>query len=305
MPSLEVVVAGNVGIDTNVALPVDFIPAQLATVEAAFTDNEDGIGQAGGYSSLGYASLGRRVGFVGYVGDDPLGRWIEGALDRAGVELLLFTDPAGTSRSINLMRPDGTRNTFYDGKSHLELEPDLDRCVAFLAGARLVHVHLANWCRRLLAPARAAGLTIAVDLQDVPSPDDPYRRDFIEAADIIFASAVQADDARRLAEALANKNPQAEIVLGRGARGASLLTPGAGYREAPPARMEAPVVNTNGAGDSLAVGYLVARILSGFDADRSLQWGQTAARFACAHGGAGTPRLIREPELMAIVGQGA
>ena len=58
----EVVVVGNVGIDTNVYLPgrdIDF------SVEANFTENLDCLGQAGGYASRGYAQLGRRTAFIG------------------------------------------------------------------------------------------------------------------------------------------------------------------------------------------------------------------------------------------------
>ena len=133
----EVIVAGNVGVDTNVYLPREFTPESLREREGNFTTNIDNVGQAGGYASLGYARLGRRVGFVGSVGDDPLGRWVEATLRDAGVECELFLDPAGTARSVNLMRPDGTRNNFYDGKSHLTIRPDLDACRRFMAANAL------------------------------------------------------------------------------------------------------------------------------------------------------------------------
>ena len=41
--------------------------------------------------------------------------------------------PAGTSRSINFMYGDGRRKNFYDGKSHLQLQPDR-------AGDAILHV---------------------------------------------------------------------------------------------------------------------------------------------------------------------
>ena len=52
--NFDVVVVGNVGIDTNVYLPgsdIDF------SVEANFTENFDYVGQAGGYASQGFAQL--------------------------------------------------------------------------------------------------------------------------------------------------------------------------------------------------------------------------------------------------------
>jgi len=217
---------------------------------------------------------------VGALGDDVLGRWIGEELAQARVEALTFVDPAGTSRSVNLMARDGSRRTFYDGKSHLTLAPDLERCRAFLEGARLAHFHLPNWARRLLPIARALGVVVSTDLQDLTNLDDPYRRDFIEASSILFCSAVNLE-AREVGEALLRRNPGAIIVFGLGARGAALCST-AGFRAFPPVSLDRPVVDTNGAGDSLAVGFLTAYVLEGRPLDEAVRWGQTAARWACA-----------------------
>lgn len=272
----EVVVIGNIGVDTNAYLPEGF---QLSAQESSFTENLDSIGQAGGYSSFGFAALGRRTGFVGALGDDVLGRWIREELAQARVEALTFVDPAGTSRSVNLMARDGSRRTFYDGKSHLTLAPDLERCRAFLEGARLAHFHLPNWARQLLPIARALGVVVSTDLQDLTNLDDPYRRDFIEASSILFCSAVNLE-AREVGEALLRRNPGAIIVFGLGARGAALCS-SAGFRAFPPVSLDRPVVDTNGAGDSLAVGFLTAYVLEGRPLEEAVRWGQTAARWAC------------------------
>ena len=288
---LDAVVVGNIGIDTNVYLPDGFTPG---VAESAFTDNQDGIGQAGGYASYGYARLGFDTAFIGYVGNDPLGRWIRSELESAGIDAAVFIDPAGTSRSINLMRPDGTRNNFYDGKSHMTLHPDRERCRAMLRRARLAHVHLPHWARGLLAEAKAAGCTIACDLQDVPTHDDPYRHDFIDAADYLFCSATNFDDPRALADRLRRRNPTATLVVGLGARGA-LLADHDGIRHFDPVAHSQPVVDTNGAGDSLAIGFLAARVLEGRSVDEAMRWGLVAARHACTL--RGTLDLITRPVL--------
>lgn len=294
--SREVVVVGNIGVDTNVYLPTDSFTGAL---ESSFTDDLDTIGQAGGYTSFGLAALGRAVGFVGYLGDDALGRWVEAELAAAGIDRLLFTDPAGTQRSVNLMARDGTRKNFYDGKSHMRLHPDLLRCAEFFDGARLAHFHLPNWARQLLPLARARGLVISTDLQDTTSPDDPYRQDFIVASDFLFCSAVNLDP-RDLSAALLARNPRAVVVLGMGARGAGLATVG-GFRHFPPVDLPRPVIDTNGAGDSLAVGFLVAHVLEGRSLEESIRWGQLAARWACTER-AKWRRLITRPALDALLG---
>ncbi len=289
---LDSVVIGNIGIDTNVYLPPGF---SSAGAESAFTDNEDTIGQAGGFSTFGYARLGLKAGFIGYVGLDPLGRYIEAELDKAGVTTALFVDPAGTSRSINLMRPDGTRRNFYDGKAHMTLAPDLAACRALIDRARLLHVHLPNWARQLLPYARERGVPIACDLQDIENVDDPYRHDFIEAADYLFCSATNFDDPREIADALLRRNPKATVVLGLGRNGA-MLADRDGHARFAPENDPRPVVDTNGAGDSLAVGFLTARVIEGRPAEEAIRWGQIAARHACTL--RSSLDLITRPELI-------
>lgn len=71
--NVDVVVVGNVGIDTNVFFQsgeIDF------SGEANFTENIDVLGQAGGYASRGYARLGTSTAFIGCVGADFSGDYI-------------------------------------------------------------------------------------------------------------------------------------------------------------------------------------------------------------------------------------
>jgi len=289
----EIVVVGNVGIDTNVYLPgadIDF------EVESNFTENLDSVGQAGGYASRGYAQLGRRTAFIGYVGDDYQGRFIRQEFAHDGIDTTaLFIDPAGTGRSVNFMYRDGRRKNFYDGKGHMTLRPDLDLCRSVLAGSRLAHFSLPNWARHLLPMARELGLPIACDIQDVIAIDDPYRQDFVEQADILFFSAVNHADPAPLMEAFLALNPAQIVVSGMGARGCALGT-GKGVEYFPPVEMEAPVVDTNGAGDGLAVGFLTSYVLEGYSLHDSVLRGQIAARHTCTQRGSSssliTPGLL-------------
>ncbi len=68
-----------------------------------------------------------------------------------------------------------------------------------------------------------------------------------------------------------------------------------------PVDLEAPVVDTNGAGDSLAVGFLTAYVLEGRPLDEAVRRGQLAARWCCTL--RGTSRgLITAPELDRLAG---
>jgi len=274
----EVVVLGNAGVDTNVYLPgrdVDW------SVEANFTENLDCVGQAGGYASRGYAQLGRRTAFIGHLGDDPCGAMVREAFTKDGIDQRgLFLDPAGTARSVNIMYADGRRKNFYDGKGHARIHPDPTLCHSVMAGARLAHTHLADWARLLLPMAKELGLTVACDLQDIVDPNDPYRADFIRQADIIFFSAANHANPTALIQFLLQDRPERIVISGMGSRGCALGTRN-GIQFFAPVAMDLPVVDTNGAGDALAVGFLTSHVLEGRSLVDSIQRGQIAARHCC------------------------
>jgi acarbose 7IV-phosphotransferase len=289
----DVTVIGNVGIDTNVYFnqaDVDF------NREANFTENLDYVGQAGGYASRGYAQLGKRTAFIGYVGDDFSGRFIRAELTRDGIDQsAMFIDPAGTSRSINFMYRDGRRKNFYDGKSHMQLNPDRAVCRSVLAESRLAHFNIPNWARTLLPIAKELDVTIACDLQDVITLRDGYREDFIEYADIVFFSAVNQVDPRKLIEELLQWKPELIVVSGMGAQGCALgIRDGIRYFES--INMDASVIDTNGAGDGLAVGFLSSYVLDDYSLEDAIRRGQIAARYTCTQK-ADSMHLIT-PEIM-------
>ena len=275
---LDVIVIGNVGIDTNVYFYTDEIDF---TVEGNFTHNVDYVGQAGGYTSRGYAQLGQKTAFIGTIGEDFNGRFIRHTFTQDGIDQTgLFIDPTGTARSINFMYKDGRRKNFYDGKGHMQLQPDLDLCRSLLQRAKLAHFHLPNWARQLLPIAKELGLVIACDIQDVVDIDDPYRQDFINYAHILFFSAVNTPDPTPLIQQLLNRNPNCTFIAGMGAKGCALGT-SAGVQFFPPVSMAAPVIDTNGAGDGLAVGFLTSYILGSYTLPQAIQRGQIVARHTC------------------------
>jgi len=274
----EVVVVGNVGIDTNVYLPGEDVDWSR---ETNFTDDRDYVGQAGGYSSRGYAQLGYRTAFIGTVGEDFSGRFVREEFARDGIDMRgMFVDPQGTARSVNIMYRDGRRKNFYDAKGHMALQPDLARCREVLAGAKLAHVHLPHWARHVLPMMREAGVRIAVDLQDVVSAEDPYRKDFVAHADFLFFSAANHGSPEPLMRAFLSARPDLVVIAGMGAQGCALGTRD-GLRFFPPVEMETPVVDTNGAGDGLAVGFLSSHVLERRSLEDSIRRGQLAARYTC------------------------
>jgi sugar/nucleoside kinase (ribokinase family) len=144
-----------------------------------------------------------------------------------------------------------------------------------------------------LPVARDLGLIIACDIQDVTSEDDPYCHDFVQYADILFFSAVNYTDPRPLIARFLAQRPEQIVVVGMGARGCALGTRD-GVRFFPPVEMDAPVIDTNGAGDSLAVGFLSSYVLDGYSLDDSIQRGQILARYTCTLKATSSDLMTRE-----------
>ncbi len=270
---------GNIGIDTNVYFSGDGIDL---SVEANFTTNIDSIGQAGGYAAHGYAALGYKTAFIGYIGADYSGDFIRSTLVKEKIDTsAVFIDPEGTSRSINLVYQNGQRRNCYDGKSHMTLHPPLAPCEQLFSSPRLAHFNIPNWARELLQPAKNAGLKIACDIQDVVDMNDPYRQDFIRAADFLFFSAANHSNPSPLILHYLSLNPQLVIICGMGERGCALGTT-KGIRFFPPVALDLPLVDTNGAGDTLAVAFLSSHVLDGLPLEESIFRGQIAARYKCS-----------------------
>ncbi|OAA30393.1 carbohydrate kinase [Kosmotoga arenicorallina S304] len=289
----EVVVIGAVGIDTNVytnANSIDFV------LEASFTENLDYIGMAGGYSSKGFARLGKKTAFIGFVGDDYMGRHIASELQADGIDTKgVFLDPMGTKRSVNLIFRDGTRKSFYDGKGSMHLKPDLETCRRILSGSKFAHFNIVNWSRYLLPIAKEEGLIISVDLQDIVDIDDTYRRDYVEFADVLFFSCVNFDDPTPFIKTFLEKKKDRIVISGMGKRGCAVGTKD-GITFFPVVELQDPVVDTTGAGDSLAVGFLSSYLLDNYSLEDSIMRGQIAARYCCTKK-ASSSELITVEEL--------
>ncbi len=290
---LDVVVIGNAGVDTNIYLPgkdIDF------DHEANFTTNIDYVGQAGGYAGRGYAQLGWRTGFLGALGEDMAGELVRKEFQGDGIDMRgVFNDPSGTARSINFMYSDGRRKNFYDGKSHMDLPIPLDSFKAVLQGARLAHFNIPNWARQVLPLAKRLGVTIACDIQDTMDIHDPYRLDFIHYADYLFFSAANFSNPTVLIEQFLAQKPDLVVICGMGARGCALGTQaGIGYFSPP--ELDLPIVDTNGAGDGLAVGFLSSHVLENRSLEESILRGQVTARYTCTIK-ASTNHLITREEL--------
>jgi sugar/nucleoside kinase (ribokinase family) len=175
----------------------------------------------------------------------------------------------------------------------MQLRPDLRAIGKYLAGTRLVHINIVNWTRYLLPLFKKENTVVSVDIQDVVSPDDPYRQDYIKAADVLFFSAVNFPDPAPLIERFMEIRSDRIVICGMGKRGCALGT-GKGISYYRAVELEEPVIDTNGAGDSLAVGFLSSYFLQGHSLEESILRGQIAARYCCSKKATSSDLITRE-----------
>lgn len=256
-------------------------------------------GGSGANAAVGIAALGSSAAFVGRVADDQLGQVFAHDIRAAGVNYLTpFADTGNpTARCLILVTPDAQRtmNTFLGASQDLTRE-DVDYDLVKEAGITYLEGYL--WDPPApreamvvaLEVARANGRKVAFTLSDAFCVER-HRQDFRDLADgrvdILFANEVeicslyQVADFDSAARAIAGKLPIA--VITRSEKGAVVLAGGQAIEV--PAEPVARIVDTTGAGDLFAAGFLHG-LAQGRDLNICAQFGAIAAAEVISHYGA-------------------
>jgi acarbose 7IV-phosphotransferase len=187
-------------------------------------------------------------------GDDDAGRLALQALQAAGVRVLVMPDARGTERHTNLIADDGARLSIYTHYATFDAAVDVNAVLAELPHHDVVLLNIMNYARRLIAPIKAAGREMWIDVHDWNGSDD-YHRDFIEAADVLFLSSDRLPNWRDVIADLIAAGGKRLIVCTHGARGATAIT-GSGRFVEVAAHAVPEVVDSNGAGDAFMAGSL-------------------------------------------------
>jgi 5-methyltetrahydropteroyltriglutamate--homocysteine methyltransferase len=266
-------VVGSLGLKLGTMTLVDDL------TEAALSESigwEAGVsGGSAANTAVGVVSLGGSAGFVGRLGHDRLGEVFAEDLRSTGV---VFDNPSdkpgavggdevGTGRCLVLVTPDGERTMVtYLGASVALRDTDLD--FDLFTQARVVYLegYLADapngyrLLRRAAELARAGGAELALSLSD-PFLVERHREllaELASEASVLFANEVEArlfvgsDDFEHVLDAL-GQSGRVRVVT-RGAAGSIVLANGARFEV--PAAAVGEVVDTTGAGDLFAAGFL-------------------------------------------------
>ncbi|GAA1777223.1 sugar kinase [Leucobacter iarius] len=261
---------------------------------------EVSFGGAESNVAIGLARLGRRVEWIGRLGDDELGHFIARELRGEHVTVADRFGGGPTGIMVRTRRGHGRAFVQYarTGSAGSTLAPaDLD--LEAIRNARLLHVSgitaaLGEAPRAAVElavrTARAAGVLVSFDVnhrQALWQRDDARTAlaGLIAGSDIVFATDAEArlvlgvSDPTRTDEDLAHGLAAmgvSEVVVKRGSEGSLSLVGGSRYDQhlLPAAERDAV-----GAGDAFAAGYIDA-LLSGHDPQQRLDFAGTVAAHA-------------------------
>ena len=250
------------------------------------------------------AGLGARTAFLGKLGADATATAYRAHSASLGVDLSRFkTHPArANARCLALITPDAARTMRTDLGAALTLAPE-EITAADFAGVR--HAHIEGYlvfnqalADAALAGARASGATVSLDIAsfEVVHAARDWMLAQLRAGGIhhVFANEDEiralypdaGDDYPALARRLAAEAPGLVAIVKVGKDGAWIARGDELHRVAPvPA---ARVLDTNGAGDSFAGGFLHA-FLQGWSLPRCGQLGALLGSECVAHSGPAIP----------------
>ena len=257
-------------------------------------------GGSAGNTAAGVAALGGRAGFIGQVAPDQLGEFYRHDLTAAGVEFITPANDVGspTARSMILVTPDGhrTMNTFLGAAQHLpasalDEEQIRSSSILYLEGYLWDPETPRYAMVRAIEVAREAQRKVAFTLSDTFCVDR-HRDGFNELLDtgridILFANQAEVEALAgmpHLESAVAAVKDKVEtLVVTRSEDGA--LAVQNGNRADVPAEAIRALVDTTGAGDLFAAGFLFGQA-RGKGLEESLRLGAICAAEVIQHYGA-------------------
>ena len=313
-PSFDVVAIGNAIVDViaptdDAFLALHALPkGGMQLIDAATADflyaemgaARETSGGSAANTLAGLAALGKRCGFIGQVADDQLGKIFTHDIRALGVD---YRTPAAnggvpTARCLVMVTPDAQRtmNTFLGASQHLPasaLDPEMIRAggILYLEGYLWDPEEPRKAMRAAIEMARAAGRKIAFTLSD-GFVIERHRDDFMELInsgliDILFSNEAEIQalaevhDFEKAVAAIAAKVPV--LVSTRSEKGAIAIAEGMRYEVYAAAVEE--VIDTTGAGDLFAAGFLAAYV-EGENITQCLKLGAVCAAEIISHYGA-------------------
>jgi sugar/nucleoside kinase (ribokinase family) len=310
----DVLGIGNAIVDVLARADEDFLLAQgmrkgtmalidEARAQAIYDAMGPAVEMSGGSAAntiVGVASLGGRAAFVGKVKADKLGGAFSHDIRSAGVAFATApaADGPSTGRCYVLVTPDGERtmNTYLGAAQELhpgDIDADMiaSSAVIYLEGYLWDPKHAKDAFLKAAQIAHGAGRKVALTLSDAFCVDR-WRDEFLQlmrsrTVDLVFANEAELRSLYQSSDfdaAIAALRADIDIaVVTRSEKGCLVIGPDG--TEAVPAFPVKRVVDTTGAGDLFAAGFL-SGLVRGADDRTCGRLGALAAAEVIQHLGA-------------------
>ena len=271
--------AGHVNWD--VTLRVDRLPESDG--EARIHDQHSSGGGSAANVAAALARLDVDSGVVGAVGDDENGLLARRALDGSNVDVTHLASMADQPTTVKylLVAESGEVSVLGNEGANETIGPE-DVDPAYVRATS--HVHLTSQ-----RPETAARIADIASEADVPVSFDPGRRlpdrDFsaaLERSDVVFVNDLEAESL--LAKAHDSLVSDRVVVVKHGERGAEVHAPDGRYSHP---GFEVDPVDTTGAGDAFAAGFIAVRLADG-GYERALEFANACGALAARGEGART-----------------
>jgi sugar/nucleoside kinase (ribokinase family) len=282
---IDIVGIGNAIVDVLAPTPDDRIESyglvkgsmtlidadRAAELYGVLTRTQETSGGSCANTMVAAASLGARVAYIGKVRDDVLGSSFARDIRAAGVEFSTAPSVSGpaTARCLVMVSPDGQRTMSTYLGAAVELGPeDVDEelvsaaAVTYLEGYLWDPPRAKGAFRVAMAAAHRSGREVAVSLSD-PFCVERFRAEFVDLVrdevDILFANEAEIRmlyGSASTSGALARVPSRCRAVAVTCAERGSIVSVDGVVVEVPAVPVE-HVVDTTGAGDAYAAGFLV------------------------------------------------
>ena len=218
-----------------------------------------------------FASLGGKGGYLGKIGNDELGRLFKEAFEKRGIKTHLGLSGKETGRVMGIVSPDSERTmATYLGAAADLTRDDFSKELfegygyAYLEGY-LVFNH--DLIKAGVEIAKAEGLKVAIDLASfnvVVANRDFLRELIMSGVDIVFANEEEAKSltGKEPEEALEEIADMCEIAIVKVGKNGSYIKRGNELVKV--GVIKANAIDTTGAGDSYAAGFLFG-LTCGYD----------------------------------------
>lgn len=279
-------ISGLVNVETN--LKIRSFPVAYYPIDYPFFGINSSISGVGYNLAEAARTLGDEVIFSSMIGKDVEGQRIAKTLDENGISRnYIFEELESTPVSIILYEPgaDGRRQIYCDLKDIQEKTADVDKLRDAILSADVCMLCNSNFNRALLPIARNAGKPIATDVHVLSDINDPFNRDFMSYADILFLSDEDLPASpEQFLISLKNTYSAKIIAIGLGGDGVIYFERDTDTVTRLPIANIGGVVNTIGAGDALFTAFN-HYYFKGLSAAESMKRAEVFAALKIRHGG--------------------